>query len=95
MEVTDEGGVEDETPRNPAPFLRPITLPIHEVLMPPAPTTNVQQPPDGVSRVVVNETGRRGGNGRGEEGADGDWLKARDMEGGVDVHGWRQLECDS
>ena len=68
MEVTDEGGVEDETPRNPAPFLRPITLPIHEVLMPPAPTTNVQQPPDGVSRVVVNQTGRRGGAAVGQRG---------------------------
>jgi hypothetical protein len=95
MKISDERGVEDETPRNPAPFLWPITLPIHEVLMPPAPTTNVKQPPDGVTWVVVNQTGRRGRNGRWGERADGDWLQTRDMEGGVDVHGWRQLECDS
>ena len=42
MKISDERGVEDETPQNAASFLWPITLPIHEVLMPPAPATNVQ-----------------------------------------------------
>ena len=47
---------------NPAPLLRAVTLPVHQVLVPPTPTADVKDLPDRKGRVIINDTGERPGN---------------------------------
>ena len=62
VEVLDEEGVEDESRGNPAPLLRALTLLVHQILIPPTPTADVQDLTDREGRVIINDTGRRRGD---------------------------------
>ena len=73
-EVSDEGGIQDVTRRPPAPFLRTVALPVHEVLEAPTPPTHVQQPPHRVDLRALDDA-RRGG------GAGGSGTRGQDMTG--------------
>ena len=88
-EVSDEGGIQDVTRRPPAPLLRTVALPVHEVLEAPTPPTHVQQPPHRVDLRALDDA-RRGGRWRvRDQGAGYDGLDTGDMEGGMDLEGAR------
>jgi len=52
-----QGRVQDKLAGYPAPLPRPISLPVHKVVVSPTPPAHVQDPPYSVGRVVVNNPG--------------------------------------
>jgi len=63
MEIPDERGVQNEATGHPGQLLRTVPLPVDEVLKSPASVAHVQQFPDGVGRVIVDNPGWWRGNG--------------------------------
>ena len=93
MEITDERRIQDVPSRDPAPLLRAIALPVHEVLETPAPASNLQQTPDGVRFRTTDKARRRGGFGDRMHGAAQKGLNLRYVEGGVNAaKGEREFE---
>ena len=57
MEISDQGCIKDVATGLPATLLRAITLPVPQVPVTPAPSVHVQQTPDSVGRVVIDDAG--------------------------------------
>ena len=68
MEVPDEGAVQDVPPRDPGPFFRAVTLPVHQVLESPPTPARLQEATDSVGGTSIDEARRRGGGGGGAAG---------------------------
>ena len=82
-------------PGNPGPFLRTIALPIHEVLDPTTTATDVQQPPDRVGWVIIDDPRGRRSRSRQRQRTVRDGLEQGHVEGGVHPKGGRELQTDS
>nr|XP_054594282.1 uncharacterized protein LOC129161832 isoform X2 [Nothobranchius furzeri]XP_054594283.1 uncharacterized protein LOC129161832 isoform X2 [Nothobranchius furzeri]XP_054594284.1 uncharacterized protein LOC129161832 isoform X2 [Nothobranchius furzeri]XP_054594285.1 uncharacterized protein LOC129161832 isoform X2 [Nothobranchius furzeri] len=90
-EVRDQGRVQDGPSRLPGAFLGAIVLPVHQVLPAPTPAASVQDAPDGVDRLTVEEAGRRRRRSRRrEKGGLHVGLEPGGMEGGMDAESSRQ-----
>jgi len=81
-EILDKGRIQNLAVRDPRPLLRPIALPVHQVLEATATAAYVQEPPDRVGRVVVNDPGRRRSRGRRRQRTGGDRFDLGHMERG-------------
>ena len=80
IEVPKKGRVQDELSGDPRPLLRAVSLPVHQVLVPPAPSSDIQDPGYSVGRMIVDEPGGWRGLGRRAQRTGGD----RFNEGGVE-----------
>ncbi|XP_070410926.1 uncharacterized protein [Nothobranchius furzeri] len=90
-EVRDKGRVQDGAGRLPGAFLRAVVRPIDQILPAPSPATSVQDAPDGVDGLTVEEAGRRRRRSRRrKEGGFHVGLEPGDMEGGMDAETRRQ-----
>ncbi|MEQ2290560.1 hypothetical protein AMECASPLE_004360 [Ameca splendens] len=69
QEVPDQGGVDDEGPRNPGTVLRTVPLPIEEVLPSTPPPPGGHNVVNGVHRVTLEVPGERRGHGPRSERA--------------------------
>lgn len=94
VEGPDEGGVQNPPPGDPALLLRPITLPVDELLQAAAPVAGIQNLAHGKCRLAINEPGGWRGWGRREQWADEDRLKQGDVKAWVDPQRVGQLETD-
>ena len=48
-------GIQNVMTGHPAPLLRPVALPVHQILPTASPTAHIQKPPDDTGRMVVDE----------------------------------------
>jgi len=69
VELQNKGGVQDQATGNPGTLLRTVPLPIDQVLKPTSSAAHIQQLPDGVSRVIIDDPWGWGGNGWGAQRA--------------------------
>ena len=90
VEFPNEGGIQNSIPGNPGALLRPVPLPVDEVLVSPAVTARVQETMDCPRRVIVYDPGRRWGRNGGRQRAGGDGLDLGDIEGRMHTEGWRK-----
>lgn len=75
-------------------LFRAVTLPVHQVLGTTTVAAHVNDPPDRVGRVTVNELGGGRGNGRWAQRTATDRFDLRDMKHRVDAPGSRKPESD-
>ncbi|CAL8311206.1 unnamed protein product [Merluccius merluccius] len=88
----DESGIQKRPPRDPAPLLRSITLPVDKVLQAAAPAVGVQNPVHSERRLAINEPGGWRGRERREQWADKDGFEQGNMKGWVDSESAGKLE---
>ena len=72
IKVSEEGRVQDELTGDPRPLLRTVSLPVYQVLVPPATSSDIQDAGDSVSWMVVDDPGGRRGLGRRAQRTGGD-----------------------
>ena len=90
MKVPNEGGIQNLIAGNPGTLLRPVPLPINEVLVSPTATPHVQETMDRPRRVIVYDPGRRWGRNGGRPRVGGDGFDLGDMEGWMHTERWRK-----
>ncbi len=85
MELIDESSVQNVASRNPASFLRTITLPVYQVLVTSAPTPHINEQPHRIGCRSLDESGRRRGGDQGLDGGAKDGVDLGNMENRVDL----------
>ena len=97
VKVFDERGVNNVPGRDPAPLLGAVALPVHQVLVAPTPTADVEQAANCVNLRPINESGGWWGFGAGvgTRTATPEGLDTGHMEGGVDAaEGRREVQAN-
>ncbi len=84
MELINESAVQNVASWNPASLLRTITLPVYQLLITPAPTPHINEPPHRIGWQPLNESGGRSGRDQGLKGGAKDGLYLGNMENRVD-----------
>ncbi len=93
MELINESAVQNVASWNPASLLRTITLPVYQLLITPAPTPHINEPPHRIGWQPLNESGGRRGRDQGLKGGANDGLYLGNMENRVDfIKLWGQFE---
>ena len=87
MKVFDERGVNNVPGRDPAPLLGTVALPVHQILVAPPPTADVEQAANCVNLRPINESGGWWGFGVGvgTQTPSPEGFDTGHMEGGVDA----------
>ena len=94
MELSDERTVEDVARGFPGALLRPISLPIHEVLETPPPWSGLQDPIHSMGRPPINKPGGRWGTGGGLKLAFADRFDLRYVESRMNPHSSGKLKTN-
>lgn len=94
MEITNKGGTDNKPRGDPGPLLRPVPLPVHQVLDPPATTAGRQELPDRINWTAADEPGGWRGPGRRAELAGESRFDMTNMKCGMDTHGPGETQTD-
>ncbi|MED6240680.1 hypothetical protein ATANTOWER_025800 [Ataeniobius toweri] len=94
QEIPDQGGINNEGPRNPGAVLRAVPLPIDEVLTSTSPPPGGHNAANGVDRVTPEVPGGWRGHGRRAECAGLDRLRLRNVKDRVYAETGRQTKTN-
>ena len=92
MEVSDEGVVHDVPSRDPGPFFRAVTLPVHQVLESPPTPARLQEATDSVGGTSIDEARRRWRRRDRNQGALLDRFNLGHVKRGMNPHGPREFK---